>query len=114
MDETEGFTEGFQYEHHSCHESRILPTSDPTIRCLVNKSALENETAREKRVAFEARAAVSEEQLEQAMAAARERAANRWRTDLEKSAENAESAQREEEVAKVRCHEWLKGEPRVA
>ena len=84
------------------------------IRCLVNKSALENETAREKRVAFEARAAVSEEQLEQAMAAARERAANRWRTDLEKSAENAESAQREEEVAKVRCHEWLKGEPRVA
>ena len=84
------------------------------IRCLVIESALENETAREKRVAFEARAAVSEEQLEQAMAAARERAANRWRTDLEKSAENAESAQREEEVAKVRCHEWLKGEPRVA
>ena len=52
-------------------------------------------------MAFEARAAVSQEQLEQAMAAARGRAANRWRTDLEKSAENAKNVQREEEVAKV-------------
>ena len=75
----------------------------PTERCLADKTALESETAREKRVAFEARAAVSEEQLEQAMSAARQRAENRWRTDLEKSAANKESALREEEAAKVRC-----------
>ena len=55
-------------------------------------------------MAFEAKAAVSEEQLEQAVSAARVRAANRWRTDLEKSAVNEESARREEEAAKVRCH----------
>ena len=55
-------------------------------------------------MAFEAKAAVSEEQLEQAVSAARVRAANCWRTDLEKSAVNEESARREEEAAKVSCH----------
>ena len=52
-------------------------------------------------MAFEAREGVSEEQLEQAMSAARERAADRRRTDLESSRVNEESARREEEAAKV-------------
>ena len=70
-------------------------------RCLANKTSFEEESAREKRVAFEARAAVSEEQLEQAVAAARRRAQHRWRADEEKRTANEESARKEEEVARV-------------